>query len=91
MKKEQYFNFIYNDDEKLGFGKGYYLFFQDHNGEDIFSKYYPIQKVIKGEHTIETIHIGVLDDFYKDTDLGWKYNPYYRVDLTEQFKRKEDI
>ena len=88
MKKERYFNFIYNDDEKLGHGKGYYLFFQslDDEPEDLFSAFYPIKET---EH-VYFVSVGILNQLRHYSDRGWKFNPYYRVDLTEVFKRRED-
>ena len=87
-EKERYFNFIYNDDEKLGHGKGYYLFFQslDDEPEDCFSAYYPLKET---EH-VDFVSVGIINQLVRNTELGWKYNPYYTVNLDEYFYRKED-
>lgn len=90
MKKEQYFNFMFNEDEKLGFGKGYYLYFQSMNGEDLFSKYYPVEKINKGQFEYETISTLIFEDIRHNTELGWTFNPYYKVDLEKEFKVRED-
>ena len=84
MSKEHYFNFIYNDDEKLGHGKGYYLFFQslDDDPEDCFAAFYPIKET----EQVDFVSVGVLNQLRYYSDMGWKFNPYYRVDLTEIFK-----
>ena len=88
MKKERYFNFIYNGDEKLGFGKGYYLYFQSLNDkkEDLFAVHYPIKET----EQVDFVSVGVLNQLKYYTDMGWTYNPYYTVDLTKEFNRKED-
>lgn len=87
-REEHYFNFIYNGDEKLGMGKGYYYFFQslDKEPEDLFGAFYPTKET---EH-VDFVSVGILNQMKHSTDLGWKYNPYYHVDLEEQFKRRED-
>ena len=89
MKKERYFNFIYNNDEKLGSGKGYYLFFQslDDEAEDLFAAFYPL---VEGNEYVDYVSVGVLNQLKHYTDLGWKFNPYYRVDLEKEFKYRED-
>lgn len=89
MKKERYFNFIYNDDEKLASGKGYYLFFQslDNEPEDLFAAFYPL---VEGNEYVDYVSVGVLNQLKHYTDLGWRFNPYYRVDLNEYFYSKED-
>lgn len=87
-EKERYFNFIYNDDESLAHGKGYYLFFQslDDEPDDLFNAFYPTKET---EH-VDFVSVGVLNQLRRNTELGWKYNPYYTVDLNEYFYRKED-
>lgn len=88
MKKERYFNFIYNGDEKLGMGKGYYYFFQslDDEPEDLLGAFYPIKET----EQVDFVSVGILNRMKQDTDMGWRYNPYYTVDLTKEFNRKED-
>lgn len=88
MAKKPKFNFIYNDDNGLGFGKGYYLFFQgiagENKGQDLFGCYYPLIET-KG---IDFVSIGVLNNLAHYTDMGWQYDMWYKVDLTKIFKRK---
>lgn len=89
MKKPRV-NFIYNDNEKLGFGKGYYVFFEgvakEHKGQPMFECFYPIEE--KNEQ-VDVVCVGILNRIKRDVINGWVYDPYYYVDLSQEFKERE--
>ncbi|MBO7732049.1 MAG: hypothetical protein J6S67_05840 [Methanobrevibacter sp.] len=89
MKKPR-MNFIYNADEKLGFGAGYYFFFEgtagDTKGKPLFETYYHTEE--KNEY-VDMISVGILNELRRNAELGWEYDPFYYVDLEQHFGRHE--
>lgn len=81
------FNFIYNDDNELGFGKGYYLFFQgisgENKGEDLFATYYPLIET----KNVDYASVGLLNEIRHYEEMGWEYDRWYEVDLTKEFAK----
>ena len=80
------FNFIYNDNSKVGFGKGYYLFFQgiaqEDKGQPLFAKYYPLSET----KFVDYVSVGMINDLEHYSYMGWEYDRHYIVDLTKEFK-----
>lgn len=81
------FNFIYNDDVELGFGKGYYMFIQgianENKGQDLFTTYYPLIET----KNVDFVSVGLLNEIRHNTEMGWVYDKYYHVDLTKHFAK----
>ena len=82
MEKKKRFNWKYNNDETIGFGKGYYIFFENYKGEPALDSMYP-----SWEHNeqVDAISVGFLNKFRYMEDLGYVYDKNFIVDLKELF------
>ena len=87
MDRSKRFNYVYNSDDKLGYGKGYYIIFEDNEGSPAFDSYYPIYEK---DETMDCVSVGLLNKLDHIYLLGWRLDLGYTVDLNEIFKRRED-
>ena len=76
------FNFIYNNDETIGLGKGYYIIFEGYDKKIKWDSYYPTW-----EHNeqVDGVSVGILNKIQYLIDMGYKLDIYMKVNLKELF------
>lgn len=76
------FNVIYNNDETIGFGKGYYVIFENHEGKPTVDCAYPTW-----EHNemVDAVSVGLWNKIKYLIEIGYKLDIYYICDLKELF------
>lgn len=82
MEKKKKFNIIYNNDENVGYGKGYYFIFENYEGKPTFDSKYGTYEYSKD---VDMISVGVINKIYRMYDLGYVFDRWYTVDLKELF------
>ena len=82
MERKHKFNWVYNNDENIGFGKGYYIFFEGHDYKPLVDCMYPSWEQ---NEQVDGISVGILNKFRYLEDLGYVYDKNFRVDLKELF------
>lgn len=80
MKKR--FNIIYNDKEDIGYGKGYYIIFENHEKEPTFDCKYGICEYSKD---VDMVSVGILNKIKRLYEMGYILDIYYQVDLKKLF------
>lgn len=76
------FNFIYNNDETIGYGKGYYVIFEGHDKKLLMDTYYPIWEQ---NEQVDGVSVGILNKINHLIDMGYKLDIYMKVNLKELF------
>ncbi len=74
MKKPK-FNVIWNEDEKIGFGKGYYIIFEDHEGKPMMDHYYSIG-TNKEWHDLEVVSVDIISNIKNMINIGYEFDIY---------------
>ncbi len=82
MERKHKFNFIYNNDETIGFGKGYYFIFEGHDYTPMVETMYKCWE--QNEH-VDGISVGFINRFRYLENLGYVYDRNFIVDLKELF------
>lgn len=77
MKKKK-FNIIYNSDEKKGFGKGYYVIYENYEGQPAMDTMYPTW-----EHNeqVDAVSVGIINKIKHLYDIGYVLDVYYCRDM----------
>jgi len=81
MKKKR-FNIIYNNDESIGFGKGYYIVFENHEGKPTLDCRYG---TIEYNKDVDMVSVGILNKINYLYDMGYVLDTYYKVNLKDLF------
>lgn len=81
MKKHR-FNWVYNSNEEIGFGKGYYLYFENYEFKPVFECKYGTYEY---NPQCDMISVGFLNRIKHLVDLGYVYDPYFKIDLKQLF------
>lgn len=82
MERKHKFNWMYNADETIGFGKGYYIIFEGSNYEPMVDTMY---KTWEYNEQVDGISVGILNKFRYLEDLGYVYDRNFIVDLKQLF------
>lgn len=77
MKKRR-FNIIYNNNKKLGMGEGYYIVFENYEGEPMLDSVY---KTIEYSEQVDMVSVGILNKINHLYDMGWVLDKYYTPEL----------
>lgn len=80
MKKK--FNVIYNSDESIGLGKGYYIVYENHNHKPTFDSKYGTYEY---SEEVDMVSVGIINKIKFLYDMGYVLDTYYSVDLKEIF------
>lgn len=80
MKKK--FTIIYNKDENVGYGKGYYLIYENNEGKATFDSKYGTYEY---SEDVDMVSVGILNKMFRMYDLGYVFDRYYPVNLKELF------
>ena len=81
MEKKKRFNYIYNGDEKVGYGKGYYIIFEGHDGEVLIDAFYRINDIGHDNFTIST---SILEHIKHLIDIGYEFDSWYHPSTIKQ-------
>lgn len=81
MKRKR-FNWCYNNDETIGFGKGYYIYFEGHDGSIMIDSYY---KSWEYNEQVDVVSVGILNKFKDLYYLGYQLDMYLAVNLKDLF------
>ena len=82
MEKKKRFNIIYNDNKEIGFGEGYYIIYENYEGEPTYDSMYRIYNY--NEQT-DMVTVGLINKIYHLYDLGYELDIYYKPNLKELF------
>ena len=82
MEKKKRFNVIYNNDENIGYGKGYYVVYENYEGNPTFDSCY---HVIEIDENHDAISIGLLNKFEHMYYLGYVFDYGYAFNLKDLF------
>lgn len=81
-KNKKRFNIIYNSNKDIGFGVGYYVIYENYEGQPTFECSFPIYEY---SEQVDMVSVGILNKIYRLYELGYILDPYYIVDLKELF------
>jgi len=81
-KKRKKFNIVYNNDENIGFGKGYYIIYENYEGQPTFDCKYG---VLEYNENVDMVSVGIINKIYYMYDMGWELDIYYGKDLKKIF------
>ena len=79
MKKRR-FNIIYNKDKNIGMGEGYYIVFENYEGEPMLDSVY---KTIEYNEQVDMVSVGILNKINYMYDLGWVLDKYYTPNIKD--------
>ena len=79
MKKRR-FNIIYNNDKNIGMGEGYYIVFENYEGEPMLDSVY---KTIEYNEQVDMVSVGILNKINYMYDMGWVLDKYYTPDIKD--------
>ena len=72
------FNIIWNDNEDIGFGKGYYFIYENYEGKPTFDCKYGVYEYNK---EVDMVSVGVINKINHLYDLGYIYDNYYATNI----------
>lgn len=81
-KNKKRFNIIYNSNEDIGFGVGYYVVYENYKGEPAVDCQY---RILEYSEQVDMVSVGIINKIYHLYDLGYILDPYYIVDLKDLF------
>lgn len=76
------FNYLYNGDESIGFGKGYYIIFEGHDKQLRVDTYFPTWEQ---NEQVDGVSVGILNKISYLIDLGYQFDRYLKVNLKDLF------
>ena len=82
MEKKKRFNIIYNNDDKIGYGKGYYIIYENYEGEPTFDSKYGTYEY---SEDVDMVSVGILNKINHLYDMGYILDKYYNPNLKELF------
>lgn len=82
MEKKRRFKIYYNDDETIGFGKGYYFIYENYEGKPTFDSKWGI---FEYNEDVDMVSVGVINKIYEMYDLGYVFDRYYSFNFKELF------
>ena len=74
MEKKKKFNIIYNNDEKKGYGKGYYIVYENYEGKPTFDCKYGTWEQNKD---VDGVSVGIINRIKYLYDMGYILDTYY--------------
>lgn len=80
MEKKKKFNYIYSDDKTLGYGVGYYIVFEGHDGKPLIDTFYPTWEV---NEMVDGISVGVLNKIKYLISAGYQFDIWFKPNLKD--------
>lgn len=82
MERKKKFTIYYNNDETIGFGKGYYIIFENFEGKPTFDSKYGTFEYSEFQ---DLVSVGLINKMFYMYDLGYVFDRYYEFNFKELF------
>ena len=81
-RKKKKFNIVYNNDETVGMGKGYYFIYENYEGKPTFDSKYGTYEY---SEQVDMVSVGVINKIKYMYEMGYELDIYYGTNLKEIF------